>query len=165
MDAGGFERALPLDKAERLTTYTPAAMRVSTGTRLIFTKGNQRAGIQNGQTFTVKGIEEDRLLLADAKGNDRYLDTRRAVHARLGRAVTVQAGQGWKWPAALPFLPARSMGHLDQEKAKVLFSRAKQMMRVHTDSVEVLKEKAATLEIPLRAHDVAAGLTPEPITQ
>jgi hypothetical protein len=101
-----------------------------------FTQNNARRGLYNRDLVKVQKIEGNLLHL----DNHRVLDASQGLHLRQGYSVSSQASQGHQCDVTLAFLPASAENQIDAKQMTV--SRAREQLRIYTDSTAVLREAA-----------------------
>jgi ATP-dependent exoDNAse (exonuclease V) alpha subunit len=74
--------------------------------------------------------------------NHRVLDASQGLHLRQGYLVSSQASQGHQCDVTLAFLPASAENQIDAKQMTVTVSRAREQLRIYTDSTAVLREAA-----------------------
>ena len=74
--------------------------------------------------------------------NHRVLDASQGLHLRQGYSVSSQASQGHQCDVTLAFLPASAENQIDAKQMTVTVSRAREQLRIYTDSTAVLREAA-----------------------
>ena len=102
------------------------------------TQNNARRGLYNGDLVKVQKIEGDLLHL----DNHRVLDASQGLHLRQGDRVSSQASQGHQCDVTLAFPPASAENQIDAKQMTVTVSRAREQLRIYTDSTAVLREAA-----------------------
>ena len=132
------EKPLPLHQAKAFQVYRQDILPIALGERVMVTQNNARRGLYNGDLVKVQKIEGNLLHLE----NHRVLDASQGLHLRQGYSVSSQASQGHQCDVTLAFLPASAENQIDAKQMTVTVSRAREQLRIYTDSTAVLREAA-----------------------
>ena len=132
------EKPLPLHQPKAFQVYRQAILPIAVGERVMVTQNNARRGLYNGDLVKVQKIEGHLLHL----DNHRVLDASEGLHLRQGYSVSSQASQGHQCDVTLAFLPASAENQIDAKQMTVTVSRAREQLRIYTDSTAVLREAA-----------------------
>ena len=132
------EKPLPLHQPKAFQVYRQDILSIAVGERVMVTQNNARRGLYNGDLVKVQKIEGNLLHL----DNHRVLDASQGLHLRQGYSVSSQASQGHQCDVTLAFLPASAENQIDAKQMTVTVSRAREQLRIYTDSTAVLREAA-----------------------
>ena len=132
------EKPLPLHQPKAFQVYRQTILPIAVGERVMVTQNNARRGLYNGDLVKVQKIEGHLLHL----DNHRVLDASQGLHLRQGYSVSSQASQGHQCDVTLAFLPASAENQIDAKQMTVTVSRAREQLRIYTDSTAVLREAA-----------------------
>jgi hypothetical protein len=132
------EKPLPLHQPKAFQVYRQDILQIAVGDRVMVTQNNARRGFYNGDLVKVHKIEGHLLHL----DNHRVLDASQGLHLRQGYSVSSQASQGHQSDVTLAFLPASAENQIDAKQMTVTVSRAREQLRIYTDSTAVLREAA-----------------------
>jgi hypothetical protein len=132
------EKPLPLHQPKAFQVYRQDILPIAVGDRVMVTQNNARRGFYNGDLVKVQKIEGHLLHL----DNHRVLDASYGLHLRQGYSVSSQASQGHQSDVILAFLPASAENQIDAKQMTVTVSRAREQLRIYTDSTAVLREAA-----------------------
>jgi ATP-dependent exoDNAse (exonuclease V) alpha subunit len=138
----GKEKALALSSAGAFQVYESETMAVAAGDMVQITKNNPKANVKTGELRKVVAINKTSLTL----DNGKRLDIAEGVHLRQGYTVTSHGAQGHDAPACYLFLPGSAAGMMNQRQLLVDISRAKEELRVFSDSPELLEQRVVQPE-------------------
>jgi len=138
----GQERILPPEAAKAFTVYEQGTMASSNGDKFLVTKAYPAAGLKTGDVITAKEIDASHITLP----NGKQIPVEEGVHLRSGYAFTGYVSQGDEAPAVFPFLPASVAHMINQRSWHTAISRAISWLRVYTNCVEIIEQRAPKQE-------------------
>jgi hypothetical protein len=133
-------------------------MEGSNGDRFLVTKAYPSAGLSTGDVITAKEIDEHHITLP----NGKQIPIDEGVHLRSGYVFTGYVSQGDEAPACLAYLPASVSRLINQRSWHTAISRAVSWLRVHTNCVEIIEQRAPMPADRGSALDLINGSDREP---
>ncbi len=163
-DADGREQTLKTRDLDpkKVGLYTPRALDLATGDRVLFTENNRNAGFQNNETGRVVSATADAIEIGKDNGERITLDPRATQTIDHGWAITVHRSQGRTIDRAL--VAGMSSKIATAQSAYVACSRERWSLQVITDNIKTLKTSWARVAERETAHDAtraAARAAPE----
>jgi ATP-dependent exoDNAse (exonuclease V) alpha subunit len=141
------QSSLPLDQADRFTTFRPEVVSLAIGDRLRIThNGKTKDGkhrLNNGAIYTVKKFTS----VGDIRLTNGWTVDKDFMHIAHGYAVTSQASQGKTVDRVFIGISSASFPAASREGFYVAASRAREMATIYTD------EKASLLEAVSQTDD------------
>lgn len=125
-----IETDLDFDKAH----YQEQILKVAIGDKLKWTKNDKTLERRNGQQFTLESVTEDLATISSADGRREDIDLRELQHMDSALNITTYASQGKTQERVL----VAADGVINSESFYVAASRAKQELKIYTDSPEGL---------------------------
>jgi conjugative relaxase-like TrwC/TraI family protein len=138
----GQERVLPPEAAKAFTAYQEGTMAIADRDLLLVTKAYPAAGLKTGDVVMAQEVDEHQITLPNGKS----IPIAEGVHLRSGYAFTGFVSQGDEARSALPYLPASVARLVNQRSWHTAISRAVNQLRVYTDCVEVIEQRAPIAE-------------------
>ncbi|MBV8640707.1 MAG: AAA family ATPase, partial [Verrucomicrobia bacterium] len=149
----GQEKPLPLSDALSFQVYEAGVMALAPGDRILITKNNPRANVRTGDLCQVRTID-DRYLTLD---NGKKLDITEGVHCREGYTVTGFVSQGSEKATVLSYFPGSAAHMINQRTWHVNISRAVKSLRIYTDCLPLIEQRAVTPEDRRSATELVRG--------
>jgi conjugative relaxase-like TrwC/TraI family protein len=125
-----IETDLNFDKAH----YQEQILKVAIGDKLKWTKNDQTQERRNGQQFTIASMTEHLVTISYASGRKEDIDLRELQHIDSALNITTYGSQGKTQERVL----VAADGVMNSESFYVAASRAKQELKIYTDSPERL---------------------------
>jgi conjugative relaxase-like TrwC/TraI family protein len=147
---GGRERELPLAKCGSFQVYERGELAIAEGEQVIATQKIPEAHFKAGQVKTVRSVSAQKLTFTDGS----TLELTRPVSLRQGWTQTALPAQGAEANTVLPFIPFEALAALSPEAATVLLTRAKQELRLYTNSAEMVRFRALAPSDRQSAHEI-----------
>ena len=123
---------------KKSTFYTPRALDLATGDRVVFTENNKDSGFSNNQTGTVTVTTKDRIEIQKDNGQTVTLDPRANLTLDHGWALTVHRSQGRTIDRVL--IAGMSAKMATAKLAYVSCTRMKYALSIITDDIQKLKQ-------------------------
>ena len=163
-NADGVEKVFhPRDlDPKRVGLYSPRALDLSPGDRILFTENNRSAGFQNNETGTVVAAENGKVEIQKDGGQTVTLDPAKTHTLDHGWAVTVHRSQGRTIDRALVAGMASRVATANL--AYVACSRERWHLQIFTDNIKKLQQawaRVADRETALDATRAAQGQEPD----
>lgn len=112
----------------------PEKMEISVNDRIMSLKNDEKLGLRNGSMFTVKGIEEGKLLLESEGTRDRkVIDIAQYNKFTHAYAVTIHKAQGMSVKDVYCNIDIKQKSFAYRNNLYVAFSRAKESLKIYTN--------------------------------
>ena len=131
--------------------YTPRALDLAIGDRVLFTENNRASGFQNNETGRVMSTTHEKIEIQKDSGETITLDPARGLNLDHGWAVTVHRSQGRTIDRA--FVAGMASKVATAALAYVACSRERFFLHVFTDSKNLLKRSWARVADRETARD------------
>ncbi len=163
-NAEGQEKVFHLRDLDpkRVGLYTPRALDLAPGDRVLFTENNRSAGFHNNETGTVLRAENGAVGIRKDNGQIVTLDTQENHTLDHGWAVTVHRSQGRTIDRAL--VAGMSSKVATANLAYVACSRERWSLQIFTDNIKKLQQawaRVADRETALDVTRAAQGQEPD----
>jgi hypothetical protein len=140
VERNGIQKLAPLQSPGSFKVYEAGTMVLAPGDPILATRPDPKANVKTGDLCKVKEIRGDSVTLA----NGKTVDAREGIYFRSGYTLTGHAAQGDQKMAVLPYLPASVSHMVDQRSWVVMLSRAVESLRVYTDCMPLIEQRAVT---------------------
>ena len=147
---------------KRVGLYSPRALDLSPGDRILFTENNRSAGFQNNETGTVVVAENGKVEIQKDNGQTVAIDPQKNHTLDHGWAVTVHRSQGRTIDRALVAGMASKVA--TSMLAYVACTRERWHLQIFTDNIKRLQQawaRVADRETALDATRAAQGQEPD----
>ncbi len=112
----------------------PEKMEISINDRIMSLKNDEKLGLRNGSMFTVKGIEDGKLLLESEGTKERkVIDTAQYKKFTHAYAVTIHKAQGMSVKDVYCNIDIKQKSFAYRNNLYVAFSRAKESLKIYTN--------------------------------
>jgi hypothetical protein len=128
-------------------------MALAPGDRVLITKNNPRASVRTGDLCQVRAIDARYLTL----DNGKKLDITEGLHCRQGYTVTGFVSQGSEKATVLSYFPGAAAHMINQRTWHVNISRAVKSLRIYTDCLPLIEQRAVTPEDRGSATELVRG--------
>jgi hypothetical protein len=160
VERNGIRRLAPLQSPGSFKVYEAGIMSLAAGDPILATRPDPKANVKTGDLCKVKEIRGDCVTLT----NGKTVDAREGIYFRSGYTLTGHAAQGDQKMAVLPYLPASASHMVDQRSWVVMLSRAVESLRVYTDCMPLIEQRAVTANNKESAL-AFMGTIPEQVTR
>jgi ATP-dependent exoDNAse (exonuclease V) alpha subunit len=125
-------------QADSFEAYEAKVTKLSAGDQIMFTKNIPTANVRIGDIRKIKEITGSLMTLDTGK----QIPTKEGAHIRSGYSQTGYISQGDQADYAPIYAPASVSGMINQRSWHTAISRARQRMRIFTNSVELIEQRA-----------------------
>ena len=151
---------VPLAEAAKFSVYRPEKVSLAAGDVIRFTGTVKTLGgdhtLKNGAVKTVAGFTAG----GNLKLDNGWVVGKDAGHFRSGFVETSFGSQGRTVQRVILGMAAASLGAINQEQLYVSASRAKEWLRLYTDSQAEIREAVQRSSQKLTAHDLVGHVHP-----
>ncbi len=147
---------------KRVALYSPRALDLSPGDRILFTENNRNAGFQNNETGTVVVAENGKVEIQKDNGQTVTIDPTKTHTLDHGWAVTVHRSQGRTIDRA--FVAGMASKVATAALAYVACTRERWHLQIFTDNIKKLQQawaKVAERQTAMDATRAAQGQEPD----
>lgn len=121
----------------KLSVYQAVSAELAPGDKVMVTRNDKTLDVANGDRFTVKTVEGEKLTLEDKKGRTVELDKRQASYLSYAYATTVHKSQGLTCDRVLFNIDTKSLT-TSKDVFYVGISRARHEVEIFTDDKKSL---------------------------
>ncbi|HBR3823838.1 TPA: AAA family ATPase, partial [Klebsiella pneumoniae] len=121
----------------KLSVYEAVSAELAPGDKVMVTRNDKTLDVANGDRFTVKAVEGEKLTLEDRKGRTVELDKKQASYLSYAYATTVHKSQGLTCDRVLFNIDTKSLT-TSKDVFYVGISRARHEVEIFTNSEESL---------------------------
>jgi conjugative relaxase-like TrwC/TraI family protein len=159
----GKETVLPVSQVDSFEAFHAKSTKLSVGDMVMFTKNLPTANVRTGDIRKIKALTDGRMTL----DNGKTLSIKEGAHIRSGYTQSGFISQGDQADHGPIDAPASVSGMINQRSWHTAISRARQHMRVYTNCVELIEQRAPMPEdrgsalngkkVPTGKPDLQAG--------
>jgi len=133
-----------------LSSFNELKKEFGANDKIIFTKNDKKLGIKNGQTATIVKMQGDTLHYKEEDGNEKILNLNNYNYIDWGYAITDYKAQGQTSKNVI-VLADSQMANMNSFYVQA--TRAKESLKIYTDDIKTLKERAEQQQVKTSTLD------------